>query len=246
MDIADHFVELPLQVKDDGIYYYRQNEPSGPSATADESVAAGAEAICIWRRNQPFVVWSEDRSWKELADVLLRNGSKVDEKKLVDLIQANGGYENGAQHLAAMSNTPRLKLKTPESSPDMLYQQLVFPPLSGLFYSFDPDLYAADAKVYTGIFTYRDRLGNPTKVTRVKPDVQAALGSCDVGAQEAGSQSDRHAEVRPHVVNLRPRVGEERGTCQRHDPVRREQRGGQPVYQHGAKWQRMPKNQEDL
>jgi Protein kinase domain len=170
MDGPDLFVELPLQVKADGIYYYRLNQTSGPTAASNVSASTGTIETCIWRRNQRFVIWTEDSSWKKLAYGLLNKGPKVDEKILVELIQANGGYENGARHLAAMANTPRLKLKNPESSPEMLYQQLIFPPLSGLFYSYDPDLYAADTTVYTGIFTYKNQFGHRAPLAGVKPD----------------------------------------------------------------------------
>jgi hypothetical protein len=131
----------------------------------------------VWRRHYPFFIDAEESShWQRLVDdrrLLDRGGdgdsaavstttkttTKINEGRLVQLVTDCGGDEEGARYTAALSNARRLPLKSPAASTVMEYQQLVFPPLSGLFYSFDPHRYAADSMVYTGIFTYMNEQG---------------------------------------------------------------------------------------
>jgi Protein kinase domain len=118
--------------------------------------------------------------WQRLVDehVLLDRGdgesaaasTNINEDNLVKLITDSGGYKEGAQYVAEISNARRLPLKQPEASPEMAYQQLVFPPISGLFYSFDPERYAADSMVYNGYFTYKNEQGDSVRSIGLRLD----------------------------------------------------------------------------
>jgi Protein kinase domain len=171
-------VELPLQVKDDGIYWLKK--PSGKSAESQNPTVVGDE-ICFWRRHHRFIIETEALTfWHRLVDehMLLDRGdgeaavatTKINEDNLVKLITDSGGYKEGAEYVAAISNARRLTLKSAAISPEMAYQQLIFPPISGLFYSFDPDRYAADSMVYTGIFTYKNEQGVSVLSNGIRPD----------------------------------------------------------------------------
>jgi hypothetical protein len=171
MDV-DPFIELPLQVKDDGIYW--RTIPSRPSEESQLHQTVVGDEICFWRRHHVFKIDTEALTfWRRLVDehMLLDRGdgesaaasTNINEDNLVKLITDSGGYKEGAQYVAEISNARRLPLKQPEASPEMAYQQLVFPPISGLFYSFDPERYAADSMVYNGYFTYKNEQGDSVR-----------------------------------------------------------------------------------
>jgi hypothetical protein len=178
MDV-DPFIELPLQVKDDGIYW--RTIPSRPSEESQLHQTVVGDEICFWRRHHVFKIDTEALSfWRRLVNehMLLDRGdgesaaasTNINEDHLVKLITGSGGYKEGAQYVAEISNARRLPLKQPEASPEMAYQQLVFPPISGLFYSFDPERYAADSMVYNGYFTYKNEQGDSVRSTGFRLD----------------------------------------------------------------------------
>jgi hypothetical protein len=94
--------------------------------------------------------------------------------RLAELVAESGGDPEVARHVAILTNAPHrpklLKSADLRAAPPMLLQQLVFPPVSGLFYSFDPDRYAADSKVDSGIYSYQDASGKWVRWKRLKAD----------------------------------------------------------------------------
>jgi hypothetical protein len=233
MDV-DPLVELPLQVKDDGIYW--QNKPSGPSEESQHQTVVGDEK-CIWRRRHVFLTDKEESTfWQALVEerMLLDRGggkfptTKINEERLVRLVTDCGGYEDGARFVAAISNARRMKLHGHELLPEMAYQQLVFPPISGLFYSFDPGRYAADSMVYTSVFTYKDGQGVSVRGEGFRPsaavkfskqhlvmatleleaaggnqdDIQKSVLMCLISALALISDTDLSTVTIPFVVNV--------------------------------------------
>jgi hypothetical protein len=186
---ADYIVDLPLQVKDDGIYW---NNSSSGSAVESNDLVVNEEEICIWRRHQQCVILNEDRNpspWYDRTRPLLlcthakqeeggRTTYKINEAKLLEIIRSHkGSNASCAKHVAMISNDHRPTLALPFASPATLLQQLVFPPITGLLYAFDPELYAADSVVYTGIYTFKDRDGHRAPLTGTTVD--AALTFSD-------------------------------------------------------------------
>jgi hypothetical protein len=214
---ADYIVDLPLQVKDDGIFW--NNSSSGSSEESNHLVES-EEEICIWRRHQQYGFWNEDQNpsspWDDRTRHLLvcthtkqeeggRTTYKINEAKLLEIIRSHkGSNASCAKHVAMISNDHRPTLALPFASPATLLQQLVFPPITGLLYAFDPELYAAGGSaVYTGIYTYKDRDGHRAPWTGTAVD--AALTFSDQGHlvlamleldKAAGRAHDHHDDSR--------------------------------------------------
>jgi hypothetical protein len=102
--------------------------------------------------------------------------------RLAELVAQSGGDPEVARHVAALTNAPHrpklFKSTYPRAAPPMLLQQLVFPPVSGLFYSFDPDRYAADSNVDSGIFSYQDASGKWVRWYGLKADSAVKFSPC--------------------------------------------------------------------
>jgi Protein kinase domain len=166
------FIDLPLQVRDGCIYFQKLSAPSG---APNQAVI---EEVLVWHR-ESFFFLDEGSTWKALAHELLDLGEgsskKIKESELVRLVKNLGGDEMCARHVSLISNAKRPKLRTPKLSPEMAYQQLIFPPITCLFYSFDPDLYAADSMACTGFFTYKDQEGSPVRLMAIKPDAAVKI-----------------------------------------------------------------------
>jgi Protein kinase domain len=81
----------------------------------------------------------------EKAERLMDSG-KINGNALAELVEASGGSAQFAKHAAALTNLERPPLQCYPCK--MLLQQLVFSPISGLFYSFGPDRYLADSEAY--------------------------------------------------------------------------------------------------
>lgn len=127
---AMNFADLPLRVCDDAIYWQKLQVSPGASQSAVE------EEVCVWRRDQD-VLLTEDAEWLALAKTLLNQRSDNDPEminiaQLVNLVKESNGDEEWAQYVATITNVHRPKLKHPEASPEMAYQQLVYPPVAGL------------------------------------------------------------------------------------------------------------------
>jgi hypothetical protein len=107
---------------------------------------------------------------------------RIRAERLAEIVAESGGDPEVARHVAALTNAPhRPKLLTNadlRAVPPMLYQQLVFPPVSGLFYSFDPDRYAADSKVDSGIYSYQDAGGHWVRWKGRKADSAVKFSPC--------------------------------------------------------------------
>jgi hypothetical protein len=102
--------------------------------------------------------------------------------RLAEIVAESGGDGEVARHVAALTNAPErpklLRSDDLRAAPPMLLQQLVFPPVSGLFYSFDPDNYAADSKVDCGIFSYQDASGKWVRWNGLKADSAVKFSPC--------------------------------------------------------------------
>jgi Protein kinase domain len=84
-------------------------------------------------------------SLEEKAEKLIVSG-KINATALAELVEQSGGSAPLARHAADLTNLERPRLFSYRS--EMLLQQLVYPPISGLFYSFNPEKYLADSKAY--------------------------------------------------------------------------------------------------
>jgi Protein kinase domain len=112
---------------------------------------------------------------KEEASHLLDRDGKLDNQKLVDLVKACGGDTDYASFLAALSNLPRQRLRESRLQSEMAIQQLVYTPISGILYCFNPTHYVADSFASAGLFKYTDKDRNPCTFSNVKPDAAVTV-----------------------------------------------------------------------
>jgi Protein kinase domain len=123
----------------------------------------------------------------------LMDSDEINENALAELVEASGGSAQFAKHAAVLTNLERPPLH-PYSDPcKMTLQQLVFSPISGLFYSFGPKRYMADSEAYCS----HDVDGGGIVAEDIKPGaaVQAtekfyALGTLEIDNKVGPNVSD--------------------------------------------------------
>jgi hypothetical protein len=114
----------------------------------------------VWAATGSHISLVEDKTkflqdWdleSEVKSLLLINESrtKIDEKRLLELVKECGGDEACAKHVSFLTNGDPLKVVGARG--EMFYQVAVFPPVSLLLNCFasDPDQFTADQKVWSG------------------------------------------------------------------------------------------------
>jgi Protein kinase domain len=171
-DSWSRFPDLPIIVLEDRVLYRSESglEEIGKLPIVDLEVIPGL---------------------REKAEKLM-DSDKINGNVLAELVEASGGSAQFAKHVAVLTN-----LESPPllSYPcEMLLQQLVFSPISGLFYSFGPDRYVSNSEAYCP----HDVDGAGIVAVDIKPDaaVQVTRKFCVLGTLEVDNQ------VRPSVNNM--------------------------------------------
>jgi Protein kinase domain len=110
---------------------------------------------------------------EEEANKLLDENGNIDGNALVELVNKSGGDKEYARFLANVTNLYRPPIEISQS--EMACQQLVFTPISSIFYCFSPKNYCADSVVYCGPFQYTDKNKAQVCLSNIKPDAAITL-----------------------------------------------------------------------
>jgi hypothetical protein len=127
-------------------------------------------------------------SLEEKAEKLIVSG-KINASALVELVEQSGGSAPLARHAADLTNLERPQL--PFYRSEMLLQQLVYPPISGLIYSFKPDKYLADLKANVAHIIADDGADDMRPDAAVQAGDYYVLGTMEIKNDDRVNVDDR-------------------------------------------------------
>jgi hypothetical protein len=172
------------EVASEGVVVWRPGHVIRPvDETTGEILRRAAGRLLRKRKRE------EDEDDDETTEKGGGNDDEIDETALMKLIKGDPGSRRWARYVARLTNLDRPAVENVAGQPEMLFQQLVFPPVAGLLYCFNTLTYkAGEDNVASSGFC----------CTIITPRRKNGMSSSPAGRSvhlHAGRRNPRHPQV---------------------------------------------------